>query len=77
MSFALLILFYHQICNYVKNRQLQNPNESEELDLDPWNDPNAGAFGSKPVNLAPGEFPSPRKKCMSQLVLYFKIKFIM
>lgn len=66
VSFALLILFYHQICNYVKNHHpLQNPNESEELDLDPWNDPNAGAFSSKPVNLAPGEFPSPRKKCMS------------
>lgn len=40
----------------------QNPNESEELDLDSWNDPSVATI-NKPVNLAPGEFPSPRKKC--------------
>lgn len=49
-------------CEPTMETTYENPNESEELDLDSWNDTSVATI-NKPMNLAPGEFPSPRKKC--------------
>ena len=41
---------------------LQNTaGELSEIDRDPWKD--SVQFNTRPVNPAPGEYPSPRKKC--------------
>ncbi|XP_061182658.1 protein bicaudal C homolog 1-like [Saccostrea echinata] len=50
-------------CEPTMETTYENPNENEELDIDPWDNSSPGLIGSKPMNLAPGEYPSPRKKC--------------
>jgi len=42
---------------------LQNPaDELSQIDRDPWN--NSMSVFNRPIDPAPGEYPSPRKKCM-------------
>eukprot|EP00105_Crassostrea_gigas_P003517 XP_011416396.1 PREDICTED: centromere protein M [Crassostrea gigas] len=51
--------------------RMMNPNESEELDLDSWNDTSVATI-NKPMNLAPGEFPSPHLKALINYLCDFR-----
>ena len=42
--------------------------EMSEIDRDPWKD--SVQSYNRPINPAPGEYPSPRKKCKISLVVF-------
>lgn len=58
--------FYNKlyICIHLLFNIFQSANEqlAEEIEHDPWNDQQTVPH-KKPLNAAPGEYPSPRKKC--------------